>query len=98
MLQYYYRFSEDIDLVLLRDENELNTNLTAKIKKLGNVVSDLLPEVPTEGLTLLNPSLPIFFQYNLLDFFPVGKKGWEIPRNFIHNPVSWVFCPRVSNV
>ncbi len=45
------RFSEDIDLVVLRREGESNNQLTNKIKKISRVVSDALPEVEIPGLT-----------------------------------------------
>lgn len=45
------RFSEDIDLVVMRTEGESNNKLTNKIKKVSDVVSDVLPEVTIEGLT-----------------------------------------------
>lgn len=45
------RFSEDIDLVVLRRDGETNNKLTTKIKTIGEVVSKVLPEVTIEGLT-----------------------------------------------
>jgi predicted nucleotidyltransferase component of viral defense system len=45
------RFSEDIDLVVLRREGEANNRLTEKIKTISKVVSSVLPEVDVEGLT-----------------------------------------------
>lgn len=39
------RFSEDIDLVVLRREGETDNKLKTKIKVIGNVVSEGLPEV-----------------------------------------------------
>ena len=45
------RFSEDIDLVVLRREGEANNRLTEKIKTISKVVSSVLPEVGVEGLT-----------------------------------------------
>jgi hypothetical protein len=45
------RFSEDIDLVVVRREDESNNKLTNKIKKISEVVSKVLPEVTIEGLT-----------------------------------------------
>lgn len=45
------RFSEDIDLVVLRREGESNNKLTTKIKTIGNVVSNVLPEIEIAGLT-----------------------------------------------
>ncbi len=45
------RFSEDLDLVVLRREGELNNQLTNKIKKIGKVVSEVLPEVEIAELT-----------------------------------------------
>lgn len=45
------RFSEDIDLVVLRRDGESNNRLTTKIKIIGEVVSSVLPEVQIDGLT-----------------------------------------------
>jgi len=45
------RFSEDIDLVVLRREGESNNKLTNKIKKISQVVSAVLPEVEVENIT-----------------------------------------------
>lgn len=45
------RFSEDIDLVVLRREGEKNNQLTEKIKTIGKVVSKVLPEIQIEGIT-----------------------------------------------
>jgi predicted nucleotidyltransferase component of viral defense system len=45
------RFSEDIDLVVLRREGESNSKLTRKIKTISDVVNAVLPEVNVEGLT-----------------------------------------------
>jgi len=45
------RFSEDIDLVVLRREGESNNQLTNKIKKIGQVVADVLPEIEISEVT-----------------------------------------------
>lgn len=45
------RFSEDIDLVVLRREGETNSRLSKKIKTIGDVVNEVLPEVEIENLT-----------------------------------------------
>lgn len=45
------RFSEDIDLVVLRREGETNNKLTTKIRTISNVVNTALPEVSIDGLT-----------------------------------------------
>ena len=45
------RFSEDIDLVVLRREGESNNKLTTKIRTISKIVSKLLPEVEIAGLT-----------------------------------------------
>lgn len=45
------RFSEDIDLVILRKEGETANQLKTKIKKISNCVSDVLPEIKIEGIT-----------------------------------------------
>jgi hypothetical protein len=49
--QLIERFSEDIDLVVLRREGESNNKLTTKIKTISNIVDTALPEVDIEGLT-----------------------------------------------
>lgn len=45
------RFSEDIDLVVLRREGESNNKLTTKIRQISSVVSDVLSEVEVPELT-----------------------------------------------
>lgn len=45
------RFSEDIDLVVLRKESETANQLKNKIKKIFKSVSDVLPEIEIEGIT-----------------------------------------------
>lgn len=45
------RFSEDIDLVVLRREGETNNRLTKKIRTISDVVNTVLPEVNIVGLT-----------------------------------------------
>src|SRR5690606_4054559 len=45
------RFSEDIDLVVLRREGESNNKLTTKIRQISGVVSSVLPEVEIPELT-----------------------------------------------
>lgn len=45
------RFSEDIDLVVLRREGDSNNRLTTKIRTIGAVMEAVLPEVQIDGLT-----------------------------------------------
>lgn len=45
------RFSEDIDLVVLRREGETDSKLKSKLKKISTVVETILPEVTIEGIT-----------------------------------------------
>src|SRR5665647_1204583 len=45
------RFSEDIDLVVLRREGESNNQLTNKIKKIGQIVANILPEIEISEVT-----------------------------------------------
>lgn len=45
------RFSEDIDLVVLRRAGESNNRLTTKIRTISDVVNAVLPEVNIDGLT-----------------------------------------------
>ena len=46
-----HRFSEDIDLVVLRREGETNNQLTTKIRTISKVVANVLPEVEIVELT-----------------------------------------------
>jgi hypothetical protein len=45
------RFSEDIDLVVLRREGETDTKLKAKLKVISKVVETYMPEVDVLGIT-----------------------------------------------
>jgi len=45
------RFSEDIDLVVLRRKGESDNQLKTKIRTIGKVVDAVLPEINVEGLT-----------------------------------------------
>ncbi len=45
------RFSEDIDLVVLRREGETDNKLKSKLKAISKVVETVLPEVAIEGIT-----------------------------------------------
>ncbi len=45
------RFSEDIDLVVLRHEGETDSKLKSKLKVLSSIVEVALPEVNIEGIT-----------------------------------------------
>lgn len=45
------RFSEDIDLVMLRREGDSNNKLTTKIRTISDIVSAVLPEIEIKELT-----------------------------------------------
>jgi len=45
------RFSEDIDLVVLRREGETDSKLKSKLKAVSTIVETVLPEVTIEGIT-----------------------------------------------
>ena len=45
------RFSEDIDLVVLRREGETDSKLKSKLKEVSTIVESTLPEVTIEGIT-----------------------------------------------
>ena len=45
------RFSEDIDLVVIRKEGEADNKLKAKIKSISDLVASVLPEENVEGIT-----------------------------------------------
>lgn len=45
------RFSEDIDLVVIRREGETDNKLKRKLKDVENAINDTLPEIEIQGLT-----------------------------------------------
>ena len=45
------RFSEDIDLVVLRNKGETDNQLKTKIRKISKVVGKIIPEIEATGLT-----------------------------------------------
>ena len=45
------RFSEDIDLIVLRKEGDSGNKLINKIKKIGKVVSEVMPEIDIADIT-----------------------------------------------
>lgn len=45
------RFSEDIDLVVLRREGETDSRLKSKLKAISEVIAAVLPEVEIDGIT-----------------------------------------------
>lgn len=45
------RFSEDIDMVVLRHDGESDNQLSNKIKKIGKAIESVLPEIEVEGIT-----------------------------------------------
>lgn len=45
------RFSEDIDLVVLKTSGENHSQLDRKVKKIGKVAQRILPEIHIEGIT-----------------------------------------------
>ncbi len=52
--QIIQRFSEDIDLVIFRNEDENDNQLKKKIRQISKIVEEILPEIPVEGLTNRN--------------------------------------------
>ncbi len=45
------RFSEDIDIVLLKHENESSNQLKSKLKKISRTLEHILPEIELPGIT-----------------------------------------------
>lgn len=45
------RFSEDIDLSIIKSLDDSSNQLSNKLKAISKIVSDIIPEVPVEGLT-----------------------------------------------
>jgi predicted nucleotidyltransferase component of viral defense system len=61
------RFSEDIDLVVLRSEGENDNKLKKKIRAIGKVVEQVIPEIEVEGLTNIMGNIrKTVHQYNKL--------------------------------
>jgi predicted nucleotidyltransferase component of viral defense system len=48
---YIKRFSEDIDLVVVRNNGETDTQLNKKIRQISKTLEAILPEINIEGLT-----------------------------------------------
>lgn len=48
---YINRFSEDIDLVVVRDAGISANRLKDRLKQISNVVSELIPEIEVPGIT-----------------------------------------------
>lgn len=49
--EFIKRFSEDIDLVVLRYEGESNSRMKAKLKEISDIVSSVLPEIQIDEVT-----------------------------------------------
>ena len=45
------RFSEDVDLVVLRNEGENDNQLKKKIRAVGKIAGEVMPEITVDGLT-----------------------------------------------
>ncbi|MEA3288356.1 MAG: nucleotidyl transferase AbiEii/AbiGii toxin family protein [Candidatus Marinimicrobia bacterium] len=45
------RFSEDIDMVVLKNPGDSHSQLDRKVRKIGKVVESILPEIHIEGVT-----------------------------------------------
>ena len=45
------RFSEDIDIVLLKQENETGNRLKNRLKQITKIVETVLPEIEIQGIT-----------------------------------------------
>ena len=45
------RFSEDVDLVMVRKDTDTNSSMERKVKKPGKLLGEILPEIKVEGLT-----------------------------------------------
>ena len=73
------RFSEDIDLVVLREEAESGNSLTRKIKSIGVVVNEVLLEVEKEGVTSKSGRL----RKTAHDYPKVFKGDYGQVRDFI---------------
>lgn len=49
--EFIFRFSEDVDLVVLRSTEETSNQLKKKIKRISNCIPKELPEIDIDGIT-----------------------------------------------
>lgn len=80
------RFSEDIDLVVLRNETETGNQLKKKLKTISNCVGNIVPEINIDGIT--NKKGMIRKTAHSYEKAFSGKFG-QI-RNFIVIEASWL--------
>ena len=62
------RFSEDIDIVVLRNDGETDSQLATKIKKIGRSIQTILPEKGHVGIMCITDK-----QFGIMEIFH-GKK------------------------
>ncbi len=79
------RFSEDVDIVAIREGGESDNQMKTKIKKIENVVSEKLPEVEIEGVTQKRG----MNRKTAHEYPSLFEKDFQGIRNFIVLEISW---------
>lgn len=68
------RIPDDIDFVVARKEGETDSRLKSKLKRIGNIISKEIPEIPIEGLTrkmgMNRKTAHSYFKLNDEDYSP----------------------------
>ena len=86
-LKLIERFSEDIDIVVLRKAGERDNQLKKKIKTITNVVAKVMPEIEIEGITnKMGKIRKTANEYNKAGF--AGNFGQV--RNFVVVEAAWL--------
>nr|WP_320118470.1 nucleotidyl transferase AbiEii/AbiGii toxin family protein [uncultured Marinifilum sp.] len=80
------RFSEDIDLVLLKAEDQNPTQFKKKLKQITTIVSSAIPEVKTEGITHKMGTI----RKTAHQFDKVFTKGYGHVRDVIVVEATWL--------
>jgi len=80
------RFSEDIDLVLLKTEEQNPNQFKKKLKQITTIVSSAIPEVETEGITHKMGTI----RKTAHQFDKVFTKGYGHVRDVIVVEATWL--------
>lgn len=83
------RFSEDIDLVLLRNETDTGNQLKSKLRKVGKLVSRELPEFYLENITRkmgMNRKTAHSYPHNFNDDFGQVRDCIILETTWLGNP------------
>jgi hypothetical protein len=95
------RFSEDIDLLLVRREGETNNKLKSKLKAVSNAVSAKLPEIYVHGVThkrgMLRKTAHVF-PFGFVGDFGQVRKELVLESTLFGSPEPALVCKITSLV